>query len=525
MEKFQKVLLKIWRESCKEIEIDKSTKIITKLLIKDLPLKQLLIRRIDPVHYCLETITIGMPVNNEERFFSKTKCSKDQIKEILLWHKNGNVKYVRKNEEGNSLWCSILQGFEKSDMLIGPIGSVERYGGGIIVLLAKERQHFNDRHILLSQALLDPFSAAYQNDRRLEEISAMQEAAEADKRSLLNRLGRRAIGDTIVGEQTGLRSVMERVKLVAKSDTPTLIFGETGSGKELVARAIHYQSGRAHNPFIRVNCGAIPPELIDSELFGHEKGAFTNAIKTRRGWFERADKGTLFLDEIGDLPPAAQVRMLRILQDGWLERVGGHEQIHVDVRIVAATNKDLTEMVRQKIFREDLMYRIAIFPIMLPPLRDRHDDIPELARYFAERASIKLGTRLVLPTKEDLNLLRSYSWPGNIRELAAVIERAAILGNGERLEIAKAFGVPIKSEPINAHANIQQKNGAYTEERIATLDEVMKNHIQYALNMTQGRIEGSHGCAILLGMNPNTLRARMRKLNIKRNEFTHKTCI
>ncbi|NLX98721.1 MAG: sigma 54-interacting transcriptional regulator, partial [Rhodopirellula sp.] len=264
----------------------------------------------------------------------------------------------------------------------------------------------------MMELLLEPFSTALENDRRLRETEAMRAAAEADKQSLLTRLGRKDLADVIVGANSGLRAVMERVELVARSDVPVLILGETGTGKELVARVIHTQSPRSGKPFLRVNCGAIPMELIDSQLFGHERGAFTGAVEARQGWFERADGGTLLLDEIGELPLAAQVRLLRILQDGWLERVGGHRPINVDVRIVAATHRDLAAMVTQGKFREDLWYRIAVFPILLPTLRERPEDIPELARHFAERAASRFVLPLALPSAEDVSLLMTYGWPG-----------------------------------------------------------------------------------------------------------------
>src|SRR5690606_14573230 len=215
------------------------------------------------------------------------------------------------------------------------------------------------------------FSVALENHRRLHELQALRDAAEADRRSLLARLGRQEISETVIGGEGGLKHVMERVALVKGSDVPVLILGETGTGKEVVSRAIHTGSKRAGGPFIRVNCGAIPSELIDSQLFGHEKGSFTGASDTRQGWFERADGGTLFLDEIGELPLQAQVRLLRVLQDGFIERVGGSQPIRVDVRIVAATHRDLAAMVKDGTFREDLWYRINVFPILLPRLAER----------------------------------------------------------------------------------------------------------------------------------------------------------
>ena len=319
--------------------------------------------------------------------------------------------------------------------------------------------------------------------------------------------------DPIVGADAGLAPVMERVGLVAPLDVPVLVLGETGSGKEVVARAIHARSQRAAGPFLRVNCGAIPPGLIDSELFGHERGSFTGALAERRGWFERADRGTLFLDEIGELPPDAQVRLLRVLQDHTLERVGGHRPVSVDVRIVAATHRDLRGLIAEGRFREDLWYRIAVFPIDLPPLRDHVEDVPALANHFALRAASRFGTPPRIPSPEDLDLLVAYPWPGNVRELIAVIERAVILGNGVRLEVAKALGVPLP--PVAARAGAAPASG----DSFATLDQAVSRHIEAALARTRGRIEGGGGAAALLGVNPHTLRARMRKLGLDWRRF------
>ena len=239
---------------------------------------------------------------------------------------------------------------------------------------------------------------------------------------------------------------MQRVDLVSRSEVPVLILGETGTGKELVARAIHNRSERHSGPVHARQLRRDPARADRLATVRPREGSFTGAAETRQGWFERADMGTLFLDEIGELPLDAQVRFLRVLQDGFVERVGGAKPIRVNVRVVAATHRDLASMVREGAFREDLWYRIAVFPILLPPLRDRAEDIPALARHFAERAAIRFGLAPVVPTDADIQLLQSYDWPGNIRELGAVIDRAAILGNGHSLELAAALGVAAPPE-------------------------------------------------------------------------------
>jgi transcriptional regulator with GAF, ATPase, and Fis domain len=327
-------------------------------------------------------------------------------------------------------------------------------------------------------------------------------------------MGRSELGETIVGEGSGLQQVMQRVDLVSRSEVPVLILGETGTGKELIARAIHNRSQRHSGPFLRVNCGAIPRELIDSQLFGHERGAFTGANEARQGWFERADMGTLFLDEIGELPLDAQVRFLRVLQDGYVERVGGAKSIRVDVRVIAATHRDLAGMVQKNTFREDLWYRIAVFPILLPPLRDRLEDIPALARHFAQRAAIRFGLAPVEPSEADIDLLQGYAWPGNIRELGTVIDRAAILGNGDSLELAAALGLATPRGPYSESSESASTSLSSPGGRIATLNDAMRRHIEAALRATHGRVEGPRGAAKLLAINPHTLRARMRKLRI-----------
>ncbi len=507
---FAPFLMGVWREACRHIEIGESTATISQILSERMPVQRCIVRRIDTARCSLETVAVS-PASSA--FAARTVCCKTQLQQVREWGQSGRVLQRNNGQSTDEAWDILVPPGIEGDVLAGPLAGPDG-PCGVLLLVAEEGQVFEECHNSMVQALLEPFSAALENDHRLREMAVMQSAAEADKRSLLTRLGRKEMADTVVGADSGLRAVIERVTLVATSDVPVLVLGETGTGKELIARMIHTRSSRAGGPFLRINCGAIPLELIDSQLFGHERGAFTGALETRQGWFERADGGTLLLDEIGELPLEAQVRLLRILQDGWLERVGGQNPIHVDVRIVAATHRDLAAMVREGKFREDLWYRLAVFPIFLPPLRDRVGDIPELARHLAERAAARLVLPFSMPSPEDIQLLSAYPWPGNIRELAAVIDRAAILGNGKRLEVATALGVsggrgdasPGGIPPMASRSN------ARTE--IVSLAEANKRHIEAALAATRGRIEGQRGAAALLKINPHTLRARMRKLGV-----------
>jgi hydrogenase-4 transcriptional activator len=518
LDAFQLTLTSLWREACRHVEINKTTATIAKLLAGHFPIGQILVRRVDQNHSCLETVGVGFAAPDYLLPDARTTCTDDELEAVSKWCLMGEVAH--RNGAG---WVDVpLEALVptgvRGDILVGPLSDSNGFSG-VWILVAEDDAIFDSQHAEIMEALLEPFSTALENDRRLREISAMRAAAEAEKHSLLSRLGRKDGGDDmVIGAESGLRPVLERVNLVARSDAPVLILGETGTGKELIARLIHNHSPRAKGPFMRVNCGAIPPELIDSQLFGHDRGAFTGAVDARQGWFERADGGTLLLDEVGELPLAAQVRLLRILQDGWLERVGGHQPTHVDVRIVAATHRDLAAMVNLGTFREDLWYRIAVFPIIIPPLRERLGDIPELARYFAERAAARFVLSLALPTPQDIELLAAYSWPGNIRELAAVIDRAAILGDGKRLEVAKALGVTAVLPAASADGDAPRPKQTPAN-RFQSLDEAMKQHIEAALTLAHGRIEGRRGAARLLQINPHTLRARMRKLKIDWTQF------
>jgi len=308
-------------------------------------------------------------------------------------------------------------------------------------------------------------------------------------------------GDFVSGSKL-MRTVMEQVRMVARTDTPVLLLGETGTGKELLARAIHEFSDRSAAILVKVNCAALPAELIESELFGHEKGAFTGATQQRKGRFELADGGSLFLDELGELSLSAQSKLLRVLQEQEFERVGGSETIRVDVRVIAATNRNLAEEVGLGRFRSDLYYRLNVFPVEVPALRQRVTDIPLLARFFLTKYAKKFGKRFDDIDPAGLDYLRQYAWPGNVRELQNVIERAVILSQGSLLDIA-----PL--QPARAHP--EAATG-----KLRTLEAVEREHITRTLEATNWQISGVKGAAAILGMNPNTLRSRMLKLGISR---------
>ncbi len=324
--------------------------------------------------------------------------------------------------------------------------------------------------------------------------------------------GDAASGDAMIGSAPALRRVRERIAQVAATDSTVLIQGETGTGKELVARAIHANGMRRDRPFIRLNCAALPRELVESELFGHEKGAFTGAIQQRRGRFELADGGTLFLDEVGDLPVEAQAKLLRVLQEREFERLGGSRTLRVDVRLIAATNRLLQCEVDAKRFRADLFFRLNVFPITMPPLRERRDDIPLLLQHVASRTARRLGRTIDGISSAFVERACAYEWPGNIRELENVVERALILSPGGMLDSIEPPAPAVGSTSANGSAGVAGDPGADG----ATLRDIERAHIRDVLERARWKIEGENGAARLLGLNPSTLRGRMRKLAIRR---------
>ena len=326
--------------------------------------------------------------------------------------------------------------------------------------------------------------------------------------ALREQIDRDSMFEDIVGSSESLRKVLRQVAKVAPTDSTVLVLGETGTGKELIARAVHKRSGRAGRAFIGVSCAAIPASLISSELFGHEKGAFTGATQRRIGRFESANGGTIFLDEVGDLPPETQIALLRVLQEREIERVGGNQAIPVDVRVLAATHRDLNALAAEGKFREDLLYRLNVFPIEMPPLRERFSDIPLLVEYFIDRFGKRAGKKFKAIDKKSLKLFEAYSWPGNVRELQNVIERAVILCEGETFSMEETW---LKREPSPKSTRPGPLNGVLVKQE--------KEMIEAALAESDGRISGVAGAAAKLGLPSRTLDSKIKRLKINKYRF------
>ncbi len=376
---------------------------------------------------------------------------------------------------------------------------------GALIIINERQIPYTPYHIHLLKLLNEPLGIALTNSLRYRKVRELKNLLADDKRYLQDELFGMN-GQKIIGSDCGLKAVMEAVRQVASSTSPVLLLGETGVGKEVIAKSIHNGSSRREGPFIKVNCGAITESLIDSELFGHEKGAFTGAFTRKRGRFERADGGTIFLDEIGELPPEAQVRLLRVLQDKEIERVGGESPIPVDSRVIAATHRDLEQMIRHGKFREDLYFRLKVFPIEIPPLRRRKRDIPALVQHFLREKALELaipGMPALSPGA--LEELTAYDWPGNVRELENAVERALIICGQRPLTFSDLQRSCDRDLPASNDPSSQS---------ISHLDEVMATHIRKALTVTHGRIEGPQGAAFRLHIHPATLRQKMRKLGI-----------
>src|SRR5437588_531959 len=336
------------------------------------------------------------------------------------------------------------------------------------------------------------------------EIRALKDELYKENIVLRHEIGSTSMFEEVLGISSALQNVLALAAKVAPTDSTVLIAGETGTGKELIARAIHKRSKRGERSFVGVNCAAIPSSLIMSELFGHEKGAFTGAVQRRLGRFELAEGGTIFLDEVGDLPPETQIALLRVLQEREFERVGGTEVLRADVRVISATNRDLQVAIADGDFRSDLYYRLNVFPIKLPPLRERKEDVPLLVNYFVDRYAKRAGKKIKHIQKKALDALQEYSWPGNVRELQNVIERSLIIGETTEFSIDKSWVANEPRSPGSA-ATVQKANE--------------RQRIEAALAQSNGKVSGAHGAAAKLGMPPSTLESRIRSLKINKFQF------
>jgi len=373
-----------------------------------------------------------------------------------------------------------------------------------MVFIRTTRTPFALEEVAILEDVARPVATAVANARAFEEIQRLRSMVEEENLALREEIAATAAAGGIIGASPALRQVLERASRVAATDSTVLITGETGTGKELIARAIHTGSARARRALVKVNCAALPEALVASELFGHEKGAFTGAMERRRGRFELAAGGTIFLDEVGEVPATVQIALLRVLQEREFERVGGSETLHTDARVVAATNRDLEEAARQGRFRTDLLFRLNVFPIRVPPLRERAEDIPLLAEYWASRYARKVGKPVHRIDEAAMRALCAYSWPGNVRELQNVVERAVILTRGTVL------GLPDFELPNLGQEPHPGPRGAAGDER---------RQIEEALAASRGRVYGADGAAEAMGIPASTLEARIRRFGIDKHVF------
>jgi len=398
---------------------------------------------------------------------------------------------------------------------------------GTINFASRNPDNFSTPDVELLRQVASQVAIALENALAFKEIDALKDKLAVEKLYLEEEIRTEFSFDEIIGESPALRRALAQVELAAPAATTVLILGETGTGKEIIARAIHNLSPRRERTFVKVNCAAIPAGLLESELFGHERGAFTGALTQKIGRFEFADKGTLFLDEVADLPLELQPKLLRVLQEQEFERLGGNRTIRVDVRVVAATNADLARLVGERKFRSDLFYRLNVFPIQIPPLRERPEDVPLLVRYFVQKFSRRQNKTVEYIPAAVMEGMVNYSWPGNVRELENLIERAVLLSPGKELRVPLAefketaiapmfvgggMDIPLPATVPAAPAPVQRTASGEP----GTLDDAQRQHILQVLRQTEWRIAGPRGAAAILGLKRTTLQARMRKLGIKR---------
>jgi transcriptional regulator with GAF, ATPase, and Fis domain len=401
-------------------------------------------------------------------------------------------------------WEEVPEGMKSFGQILSMDLVLDNTFIATLMVSSEGEKTFSEKHIQMLSLLRKPFALSLTNSFRFKELQQMKLFLTDESRYFQNELQKLSSRE-IIGADFGLREAMDMIRQVSPQLSPVLLLGETGVGKGVIASAIHRLSHRSDGPFIKVNCGGFPETVIDSELFGHERGAFTGAVSKTIGRFERANGGTIFLDEIGELSSDAQVKLLRILQEKEFERVGGSEVIKVDIRLIIATHRDLEKMVKEGTFREDLYFRLNVFPVVIPPLRDRMSDIPTLVQHFIQKKSKEMKI-IDIPriAPGAMDRLMAYKWPGNIRELENAVERALIL---------RERGVLTFNEIDNFRRNSHNKKSALGK-GILSLNQAMTRCIQNALSISRGKVAGSGGAAEILDINPRTLRHRMRKFGI-----------
>ncbi len=491
---------------CGSLDIEVAMQQCLHYLSRFLPATRLCFHIYDKMQGVVETV--AMATITSGRVMSLRTLLSDRGRRQVEAQRSQRIKIVERMGDDAVAGPVVRQlGAEDLSGLLLDLALEGRFVGTVSVFSEPDIK-FNHHHVQLLSLLNEPFAIALANYLQYRELRMLRDMLADDNRYFQDELLNLS-GSEVIGAEFGLKGVMDMVRQVAPLKSPVLLLGETGVGKEVVANAIHSRSPRNGGPFIRVNCGAIPESLMDSELFGHEKGAFTGAIGRRRGRFERADGGTIFLDEIGELPPEAQVRLLRVLQEKEIERVGGSETIQVDIRIIAATHRNLEKLVAEGKFRADLYYRLRVFPIAIPPLRQRPEDIPVLLQHFIQKKATEMKMT-VTPgiDPEALERLMQYAWPGNARELENAVERELIISKGKALSFRDVGTV--NQVKLGSGSPV----GAVNDQGPLALDAVVARHIQAMLSRCNGRVEGEHGAARLLGIHPSTLRKRMKKLRI-----------
>jgi transcriptional regulator with GAF, ATPase, and Fis domain len=431
------------------------------------------------------------------------------LKEFAHWPAETNLKIIndiKQDPVGKRLVTAAYPYFKKNNLqlLALRLDLKDKRRIADVCLYAEKDCKYSSDHARLFRMLNEPFAIAFSNFLTHRNLRLAKKRLDADNQYLRRELIH-LTGSDIIGTSPGMKKLNNLVQHVAPMDASVLLTGETGVGKEIVANTIQQHSDRKDGPFIKINCGAIPESLIDSELFGHEKGAFTGADQQRKGRFELADGGTIFLDEIGEMPVSAQVRLLRVLQDGAFERVGGSQSIQVNIRVITATHQDIPELISKSKFRQDLYFRLNVFPIHIPPLRERKIDIPLLSDHFIRKTSDKMNMTPPVLKSGAVKKMQNYDWPGNVRELENLIERSLILHISGPLSLQFPEATPMI---------LQDNTNKDPVDEISSLDDTIFNHIVMTLRASEGKIQGRGGAAEILKINPNTLRKKMQKLNI-----------